>query len=94
MRFWFFDDDPERRRAPRAHGDRARCSSSRRSPRSPVAVAAAPSATRCSARTHADEIRAAVLGLWAFTNLEIAYALLRVEERRRAYVTASLPTSC
>ena len=27
-----------------------------------------------------------VLGLWAFTNLEIAYALLRVEERRRAYL--------
>ena len=31
-----------------------------------------------------------VLGLWAFTNLEIAYALLRVEERRRAYLRASL----
>ncbi len=35
-------------------------------------------------------MRIAVLGLWAFTNLEIAYALLRVEERRRAYVIASL----
>jgi O-antigen/teichoic acid export membrane protein len=32
----------------------------------------------------------AVLGLWAFTNLELAYALLRVEERLRAYATASL----
>jgi O-antigen/teichoic acid export membrane protein len=31
-----------------------------------------------------------VLGLWAFTNLEIAYALLRVDERRRAYVAASV----
>jgi O-antigen/teichoic acid export membrane protein len=31
-----------------------------------------------------------VLGLWAFTSLEIAYALLRVEERRRAYLTASV----
>jgi len=31
-----------------------------------------------------------VLGLWAFTNLEIAYALLRVEERRRAYLIASV----
>ena len=30
-----------------------------------------------------------VLGLWAFTNLEVAYALLRVEERRRAYLAAS-----
>lgn len=32
----------------------------------------------------------AVLGLWAFTNLELAYALLRVDERVRAYATASL----
>jgi O-antigen/teichoic acid export membrane protein len=32
----------------------------------------------------------AVLGLWAFTNLELAYALLRVDERIRAYVAASL----
>lgn len=31
-----------------------------------------------------------VLGLWAFTNLEIAYAHLRVEERRRDYFVASL----
>ena len=31
-----------------------------------------------------------VLGLWAFTNLEIAYALLRVEERRRTYLIASV----
>ena len=32
----------------------------------------------------------AVLGLWAFTNLELAYGLLRVQERLRAYATASL----
>jgi O-antigen/teichoic acid export membrane protein len=31
-----------------------------------------------------------ILGLWAFTNLEIAYALLRVDERRRTYLTASV----
>src|SRR5207302_254266 len=29
-------------------------------------------------------------GLWAFTNLELAYALLRVDERLRTYATASL----
>ena len=34
--------------------------------------------------------RIAVLGLWSFTNLEMAYALLRVEERLRTYATASL----
>jgi O-antigen/teichoic acid export membrane protein len=39
---------------------------------------------------NAGLMRIAVLGLWAFTNLEIAYGLLRVDERRRTYVTASL----
>lgn len=34
-------------------------------------------------------IDCAVLGLWAFTNLEMAYAQLRVDERARAYVFAS-----
>jgi O-antigen/teichoic acid export membrane protein len=31
----------------------------------------------------------ATLGLWAFTNIEMAYAQLRVDERARAYVFAS-----
>ena len=31
----------------------------------------------------------AILGLWAFTNLEMAYAQLRVDERTRVYVYAS-----
>ncbi len=31
-----------------------------------------------------------VLGLWAFTNLEIAYSLLRVEERAGTYLRASI----
>jgi O-antigen/teichoic acid export membrane protein len=35
-------------------------------------------------------MRLGLLGLWAFTNLELAMALLRVQERRRAYVLASL----
>jgi O-antigen/teichoic acid export membrane protein len=32
----------------------------------------------------------AVLGLWTFTNLELAYGLLRVDERLRTYATAAL----
>jgi len=32
----------------------------------------------------------ALLGLWAFTNLEIAYSLLRVEERAKAYIITSV----
>ena len=31
-----------------------------------------------------------VLGMWAFTNLEVVYALLRAEDRRRAYLTSSI----
>jgi O-antigen/teichoic acid export membrane protein len=31
----------------------------------------------------------AILGLWAFTNIEMAYAQLRVDERARAYMAAS-----
>jgi O-antigen/teichoic acid export membrane protein len=34
-------------------------------------------------------IYCAALGLWAFTNLEMAYAQLRVDERARTYVIAS-----
>ena len=34
-------------------------------------------------------IDCAVLGLWAFTNLEMAYAQLRVDARTRTYVYAS-----
>jgi O-antigen/teichoic acid export membrane protein len=32
----------------------------------------------------------ALLGLWAFTNLEVAYSLLRVEERAKTYVITSI----
>ena len=34
-------------------------------------------------------IYCAIVGLWAFTNLEMAYAQLRVDERARAYMYAS-----
>jgi O-antigen/teichoic acid export membrane protein len=38
----------------------------------------------------ATTLRIAVLGLWSFTNLELAYGLLRVDERLRWYAAASL----
>jgi O-antigen/teichoic acid export membrane protein len=34
--------------------------------------------------------RISILGLWSFTNLELAYAVLRVDERLRLYATASV----
>lgn len=35
-------------------------------------------------------MRIGILGMWAFTNLEMAYGVLRVDERRRAYLLTSL----
>lgn len=54
------------------------------------AAAAGPLSDLVLGFEDAGLMRIALLGLWAFTNLEIAYALLRVDERRRAYVAASL----
>jgi O-antigen/teichoic acid export membrane protein len=53
-------------------------------------AAAAPMSRLLLGFEEAGLMRIAVFGLWAFTNLEIAYALLRVDERRRTYVVASL----
>ncbi len=56
-----------------------------------VAVALAePLSQALLGTSDATLLACAVLGLWAFTNLEMAYALLRVDERRRAYLAASL----
>ena len=43
----------------------------------------------CCGFERPELIDCAVLGLWAFTNLEMAYAQLRVDERARTYVFAS-----
>ena len=55
-----------------------------------LALAAGPLSTLVLGYRDATTLRIAVLGLWAFTNLELAYGLLRVDERLRQYATASL----
>ena len=55
-----------------------------------AAVAAGPLSELVLGFEDAGVLRIAILGLWAFTNLELAYALLRVEERARPYLIASL----
>jgi O-antigen/teichoic acid export membrane protein len=55
-----------------------------------LAAAAGPLSKLVLGHHDAKTFLVAVLGLWAFTNLELAYALLRVDERLRAYATASL----
>lgn len=56
----------------------------------PLAVFAAPLSKLVLSHRDPTIFRIAVLGLWAFTNLELAYGLLRVDERIRAYAAASL----
>ncbi|HSO99565.1 MAG TPA: lipopolysaccharide biosynthesis protein [Solirubrobacteraceae bacterium] len=55
-----------------------------------LAAAAAPLSRLVLGHRDVTIFRIAVLGLWTFTNLELAYGLLRVDERLRAYATASL----
>jgi len=56
-----------------------------------IAIALAGPLSRALLRIEDATLMAyGVLGLWAFTNLEIAYALLRVDERRRTYLRASV----
>ena len=55
-----------------------------------LAAAATPLSRLVLGYPDPTTFRIAVLGLWAFTNLELAYALLRVDERLRTYAIASL----
>src|SRR5450755_391378 len=55
-----------------------------------LAAAALPLSRLVLSHRDPTTFRVAVLGLWSFTNLELAYGLLRVDERLRAYATASL----
>jgi O-antigen/teichoic acid export membrane protein len=56
----------------------------------PLIVFAGPLSKLVLSRRDTEGFLIAVLGLWSFTNLELAYGLLRVEERLRAYATASV----
>ncbi|HST37980.1 MAG TPA: lipopolysaccharide biosynthesis protein [Conexibacter sp.] len=56
----------------------------------PLAIFAAPLSEVVIDRRDPAVFRVAVLGLWAFTNLELAYALLRVDERAKAYAITTL----
>ena len=89
VRLHFLDEDPERRRR------LARAGTGMLALVTTVlaiaaALAAEPLSRALLGAERPAELRVAALGLWAFTNLELAYALLRVRERGRAYLAASL----
>jgi len=88
LRFYFSDEDPERRNALVRRAVRSWWSPPRWrrwpwSSRRPRWLAG-----------HDDQptlgLPGGGAGVWAFTNLELAYALLRVDERLRAYAVASV----
>ncbi|MGB9184790.1 MAG: lipopolysaccharide biosynthesis protein [Solirubrobacteraceae bacterium] len=55
-----------------------------------LAVFAGPLSQLVLSHRDATTFLVAVLGLWSFTNLELAYGLLRVDERLRTYAIATL----
>ena len=55
-----------------------------------LAVLAGPVSQVVLGYRDATTLRIATLGLWTFTNLELAYGILRVDERLRLYATASV----
>jgi O-antigen/teichoic acid export membrane protein len=88
IRFYFDDQDPERR------ARIARTATATVAWTTTIAAllvaALAGEISRLLLNFYDPElIYCAALGLWAFTNLEMAYAQLRVDERSRTYVLAS-----
>jgi O-antigen/teichoic acid export membrane protein len=89
LRFHFTDSDQERRDA-LARRATAFLLVATTVAAAILAALADPVSKVLVGRGHESIFLVAVLGLWAFTNLELAYALLRVDERLRAYSTAAL----
>ncbi len=86
---FYFDDDDEERRARIARTATATVAWTT-TVASLIAVAFAGPLSQALLGFHDPLlIDCAILGLWAFTNLEMAYAQLRVDERRRTYLYAS-----
>src|SRR4051812_20749046 len=89
VRFWFLDEDPEHRRR------LARTTTAAVFWVSTLAALVALAFAGPLSEALLDERDSVVLGfgllgLWAFANLEVAKALLRVEERWRAFLVATV----
>jgi O-antigen/teichoic acid export membrane protein len=88
IRFYFDDEDGERRDGLARSATAAVAWTTTLA--SLVALAFAGALSRLLLNSYDPQlIDCAVLGLWAFTNLEMAYAQLRVDERARTYIYAS-----
>lgn len=89
LRFYFVDDDPRRRDAlvRRSVGFLLVATTI---VAGALALLAGPVSEIVLGYRDATTLRVAALGLWTFTNLELAYGLLRVDERLALYAVASL----
>lgn len=89
LRHWFLDTDPVRRSrlARRVTGLVLVASTVAAAL---VAALAGPISELLLGEHLPGPLRATALGIWAFTNLEVANALLRAQEQRRIYLLASL----
>jgi O-antigen/teichoic acid export membrane protein len=89
VRFYYHDEDPARRDALARRAVLFLVGATTLA----AALAAAfagPLSAALLARRDVPTFLIGVLGLWSFTNLELAYALLRVDERSRTFLAASL----
>ena len=88
VRFWFDDEDEARRTRLARSTTTVVLAASTVAGLVGLAVAG-PLSQLLFGQRDATLMACGLLGLWAFTNLEIAYALLRVQERRRVFLIAS-----
>jgi O-antigen/teichoic acid export membrane protein len=86
---FYFDDDDEERRARIARTATATVAWTTTLAAIVAVIFAGPLSKLVLAFRDPLLFDCAVLGLWAFTNLEMAYAQLRVDERTRVYIYAS-----
>ena len=89
IRFYYDDDDQERRDRI-ASGAVALVFATTTVVAALGTVFAAPLSRLLLGHDATTLVQIAMLGVWAFTNLEIAYALLRADERKGTYMRASV----
>jgi O-antigen/teichoic acid export membrane protein len=87
---WWYEDEDGARRGRLARGVTGAVLAGSTALSLVLVAAAGPLSEALLAHRDATLFAYGVLGLWAFTNLEVAYALLRADHRRRTYVVASL----